>query len=249
MRNIELIGLGGLPLISRGDDLGKLIVETTAKQGIELRLNDVIVVAQKIVSKAEGRTVDLATIEPSGRAKSIAQQTGRDPRLCQVYLNESKAVLRIKGRMVIVRHKLGFECSSAGVDRSNVAPHSNGIVVLLPENPDQSARGIRQVVRDRLGITVAVVINDSLGRHDREGSIGLAIGVAGINPIEVRHQQDLFGNQANTAIAIVDEASAAASLVMGQADEKLPVVLVRGVQYTIDEQASIQQLLITEELS
>lgn len=247
MRNIELIGLGGLPLIRKGDDLGKLIVESTTQQRIELQSDDIIAVAQKIVSKAEGRTVDLATIEPSDEARKIADQTGRDPRLCQVYLNESKVVLRIKGRMVITRHKLGFECSSAGVDRSNVAPHSDGIVVLLPEDPDQSARGIREAIRDRLGIKVAIVITDSLGRHDREGSIGLAIGVAGIKPIEVRHQQDLYGNQANTAIAIVDEASAAASLMMGQGDESIPVVLIRGVRYTTDEEASIQQLLITGE--
>ncbi|MBU1092434.1 coenzyme F420-0:L-glutamate ligase [Patescibacteria group bacterium] len=247
MRDIKLIGLSGLPLIGKGDDLGKLIVESITKQGINLQPDDILAIAQKVVSKAEGHVVDLATIEPSAEANKIAEQTGRDARLCQVYLNESKAVLRIKGRMVITRHRLGFECSSAGVDRSNVAPHAQGIVVLLPENPDQSARAIRQAVNDQLGITVAVVITDSLGRHDREGSIGLAIGVAGINPIEVRHQYDLYGNEANTAIAIIDEVSAAASLIMGQADESIPVVLVRGVRYTRDDEASIFQLLITEE--
>ncbi len=244
MKKIELIGLENIPLVNKGDDLGRLIIKSAVEQGIDFRQGDIVAVAQKIVSKAEGRTVDLAMIEPSVQARELAGQTGRDPRLCQVYLNESSAVLRIKGRMIITRHKLGFECSSAGVDRSNVAPHAAGIVVLLPEDPDESARKIRQAIRDRFRVTVSVVITDSLGRHDREGSIGLAIGVAGISPIEVRHQQDLYGNEAKTGIAIVDEASAAASLIMGQADENLPVVVVRGVRYTVDDQASIQQLLI-----
>ena len=177
----SLFGLQTLPLVTKGDDVGRLIVTATQREGIGIEEKDVLVVAQKIISKAEGATVDLKTVTPSPEAITLAKQTGRDARLCQVYLNEASEVLRVKGRMVITRHRLGFECSGSGVDRSNLAPHAEERVTLLPENPDQSAREIRDTIYTQTGCRVSVIVNDSFGRNDRDGSIGIAIGIAGIH--------------------------------------------------------------------
>ncbi len=239
-----LYGVPNLPLITRGADLGELIVEAALKDGFTIAERDVLVVAQKIVSKAEGAVVRLADVEPSPRAVELAESTGRDPRLCEVYLRESDEILGTKGRMVITRHRLGFICTGAGVDRSNIALHDEGVVVLLPRDPDRSARQIRQKIKEMIRADVGVIISDSFGKPDREGSIGIAIGIAGIRHLEERRQHDLFGNQANSSIALVDELAAAASLIMGQANESRPVVVVRGIEYTQDEDASIKRLLI-----
>lgn len=242
---VGLYAVQGIPLVQKGQSIGQLIVVACRGQGMEVHDNDVIVVAQKIVSKAEGRVVDLSTIVPSEAAQELADKTGRDPRLCQVYINESAAILGTKGRMVITRHRLGFECTGAGVDRSNVAPHSNATVALLPLDPDLSARRIRATIRELTGHQVAVVINDSFGKADREGSIGTSIGFCGIRYVESRSQQDLYGNPSKSSIALVDEIAAAASLVMGQSDEAIPVVIIRGARYTVDESTGIRDLLIT----
>lgn len=243
-QSIQLFALEGIPLIKQGDNIGALVAKTAEAQKIGVQSDDIIVIAQKIVSKAEGRTVDLKTVTPSERAQELARQTGRDPRLCQVYLNESREVLRVKGRHVVVLHRLGFECTGAGVDRSNVAPHAQGIVTLLPEDPDRSAREIREAINAATGQMIAVIINDSFGRRERDGSLGIAIGIAGIGALETRDQRDLFDNPSKNSIALIDELAGAASILMGQADEKVPAVLIRGVAFTRDENATIKTILV-----
>lgn len=239
-----LYAVPGLPLISEGNNLGELIVKAAQVDNFTFEDYDVVVVAQKTVSKAEGATIRLSEVVPSEQAQELASRTGRDPRLCEVYLRESVEVQETKGRMVITRHRLGFICTGAGVDCSNVASRDEGIVVLLPRNPDASARQIRNCIREMTGKDVAVIVSDSFGKPDRDGAIGIAIGIAGIRHLEVREQKDLFDNPVKASIALVDELAAAASMLMGQADEQRPVVIIRGVPYTPDENATIRDLLI-----
>ena len=242
MNTVTLYPVAGLPLIHEGDDLAAILLDGIVTS-VGIVDNDVLVVAQKIVSKAEGSVIELSTVTPSEHAKEIATKTGRDPRLCQIYLNEAKEVLAIKGRMVITRHRIGFVGSSSGVDRSNVGPHELGKVVLLPKDPDASARRIRNHIAKTTQKRIAVIINDSCGRDYRGGSVGMAIGIAGISAIEARHKKDLFGNDSNSQIALVDELAAAASMLMGQANEGVPAVLIRGMRFTINEDARITNLL------
>lgn len=243
MKSVNLYPLKTIPLVAIGDSIAKLIIEACQGEGLDLNDNDIIVIAQKIISKAEGAIVNLRSVNPSPEALKLAEQTGRDPRLVQVYLDESSELLYTKGRMIITRHKLGFVMSSSGVDRSNVAAHGEETVVLLPQDPDGSARRIREKIRTALKKDVAIIINDSGGRPDREGSVGLAIGLAGISALEIRAQIDLFGNPSNSQIALVDELAAAASMLMGQADESTPVVIIRGVNYSSNEQSKITDIL------
>lgn len=243
MKTVTLIPLATMPLITVGDNIAALIVVSSQKEDAILRDGDIVVIAQKIISKAENAVVDLKSIQPSPKALELAVQTGRDARLVQVYLDESSELLYVKGRMIITRHKLGFIMSSSGVDRSNVAEYSDETVVLLPKNSDKSAKIIRANIKNLTGKEVAVIINDSGGRNDREGSVGIAIGLAGIEAIEARLQNDLFGNSSKSQIALVDELAAAASILMGQADENVPVVIIRGVNYTPSENTSIINIL------
>ncbi|MBY0472870.1 coenzyme F420-0:L-glutamate ligase [Patescibacteria group bacterium] len=242
MGSYTVRAIGTLPLINPGDDLPALLIRAVESSG-SFEDSDVLVLAQKIVSKAEGAVVDLQTITASAEALQLAAQTGRDPRLVQVYLDEAKEVLAVKGRMIITRHKLGFVGSSSGVDRSNIAPHEAGRVVLLPRDPDNSARVVRARVLEHTGKTIAVIINDSCGRDYRDGSVGMAIGIAGIGAIETAEKVDLFGNVSHPRIALVDEIAAAASILMGQAGEGVPAVLVRGLTFTVSEKARITDLL------
>lgn len=236
---VELFAVLGLPLVKMGDDLAKMITDR-----IPVREGDVIVIAQKVISKAEGAIVRLANIVPGKYALELAEQTGRDPRLCQVYLDEATEVIKVKGRMIITRHKLGFVGSSSFVDKSNVAPYGDELVVLLPIDPDRSAQIIRSNILKETGKCVAVIINDSLGRDDRDGSVGMAIGIAGIAALEKESRNDLFGNPSSPSIDRVDELAAAASLLMGQTDEAVPTVVIRGARYTKDERARISDLLV-----
>jgi coenzyme F420-0:L-glutamate ligase/coenzyme F420-1:gamma-L-glutamate ligase len=242
MESINLYPVKDLPLVKTGDNLSEFIVDSLNKT-IGVEDNDIIVIAQKVVSKAEGAIVSLSEVEPSIEAKEIASQTGRDPRLCQIYLDEASEVIAIKGRMVITRHKLGFVGSSSGVDRSNIAPYEDEKIVLLPKNPDLSAENICKYVHEKVGKKIAVIINDSCGRDYRGGSVGMAIGISGIGAIETRVKKDLFGNESKNQIALVDELAAAASILMGQADEGIPVVLIRGVYFTNVENANIKDFL------
>jgi coenzyme F420-0:L-glutamate ligase/coenzyme F420-1:gamma-L-glutamate ligase len=206
-----LYAVPNLPLVKPGDDVVQLIWERATSDGFSFRDGDVLIVAHKIVSKAEGAIVHLVDVEPTDRAYDLAKVTGRDPRLCEVIVRESAEILGTNGRMVITRHRLGFLCTKAGVDRSNVGDESGERVVLLPADPDASARYIRNGVRMHAGCDVAVVIIDSFGLPDRSGPIGLAIGIAGIRHLEERESQDLDGRNAQSLLMLVDALAGAAA--------------------------------------
>jgi coenzyme F420-0:L-glutamate ligase/coenzyme F420-1:gamma-L-glutamate ligase len=241
--DLIIFSVPGIPLVNQGDDLGQIIYDRIICHRKNLEDGDVVVVAQKIISKAEGAVVRLGDVTPSEFAQRLAQQTGRDPRLCQLYIDESSEIIRVTGRMVITRHRFGFQCSSAGVDRSNLAPHEAGVALLLPRDPDLSAARLRARLEELSRAKLAVIISDSFGRSERHGSIGTAIGIAGIRHMEERVERDLFGNPSNTKIALVDELAAGASVLMGESAEGRPVVVVRGAHYTFDDGASIKPLL------
>lgn len=231
---LELLGLADFPLVEPGDDLVQLIGAALAHNGIELGPGDVLVIAQKIVSKAEGRYASLAAVEPGERALELARQADKDPRLVELILRESSEVLRVRPGVIIVEHRLGYVHANAGIDRSNIlSSDTDPRVLLLPENPDQSARDISAGLGAQCGVAPPVIINDSLGRAWRNGTMGIAIGTAGIAPLHNQvGEDDLFGNTLEvTEPAVADELAAAASLVMGQAAEGCPVVLARGMSF------------------
>jgi coenzyme F420-0:L-glutamate ligase/coenzyme F420-1:gamma-L-glutamate ligase len=209
---------------------------------------DVLVVAQKIVSKAEDRFVALATVTPSARATEIAGETGKDPRLVEVILSESKRVVRTRRDLIIVEHRLGIVLANAGVDQSNVGTDASDRVLLLPRDPDVSARALRGALAARYGCDVAVVINDSVGRAWRRGTVGIALGAAGLpSLLDLRGQPDMFGRQLRSSIVgLADEIAATASLMMGQAAESRPVVLIRGLSMP-REDAPAQSLVRPEQ--
>jgi coenzyme F420-0:L-glutamate ligase/coenzyme F420-1:gamma-L-glutamate ligase len=231
MTPVEIIPLQGLPLIGAGDDLIELIASALARNGVTPRAGDVLVVAQKIVSKAEGRLVDLATVEPSAKAVELAAEVDKDPRLVELILSESVRVVRARRGVLIVEHRLGFVMANAGVDQSNVGPQR---ALLLPRDPDRSAEALRLGLSSLIGADIAVVINDSFGRAWRQGTAGVAIGAAGLPAlVDLRGRPDLFGRKLEASITgFADEIAAAASLVMGQADEALPAVLIRGLHWS-----------------
>ena len=233
---VVLHPIRGLPLVRPGDDLAELLAASLAADDLSLADGDVLVVAQKVVSKAEGRLVRLADVTPSAAAVDLAARVGKDPRLVEVILGESRAVLRAVPGVLIVETRLGFICANAGVDHSNVAGDEEW-VALLPADPDASAATVRAALRRRSGAEVAVLINDSHGRPWREGAVGVAIGAAGIAAVaDLRGRLDLYGRPLRaTTVGTIDELAAAASLVMGQADEAVPAVLVRGVAFATDD--------------
>ena len=238
MTSLEVIALDGLPFVRPGDDLVELIASAFTRNDVAPRAGDVLVVAQKIVSKAEGRVVDLATIEPSAKALTLAAEVDKDPRLIEIILSEFVRVVRARRNVLIVEHRLGFIMANAGVDQSNVAPSDGSPrALLLPENPDRSAETLRRGLAGATGIDLAVVINDSFGRPWRQGTAGVAIGAAGLPAlIDLRGRPDLFGRTLEVSvIGFADEIAAAASLLMGQADEALPVVLIRGLRWSAPE--------------
>lgn len=232
MNPIEIIPLTGIPLIQPGDNLAQLLGDAIARSG-GLRDRDVLVIAQKIVSKAEGRYADLDQITPSPRAIEIARQCDKDPRLIEVILSESVEVVRLRPGLIITRHRLGFVSANAGVDRSNVAPEGVERVLLLPLDPDRSAARIRSAVRDRFDVDPAVIIADSHGRPHRLGTVGVAIGLAGLPGVEDwRGRKDLFGyTLQHTEVGLADQIASAATLLLGQAAESIPAVIVRGVPF------------------
>jgi coenzyme F420-0:L-glutamate ligase / coenzyme F420-1:gamma-L-glutamate ligase len=232
MNPIEIIPLTGIPLIQPGDDLAQLLGEAIARAG-DLRDRDALVIAQKIVSKAEGRYVDLDQITPSPRAIEVARQCDKDPRLIEVILSESVEVVRLRPGLIITRHRLGFVSANAGVDRSNVAPDGIDRVLLLPIDPDRSAAHIRATLRDRFGVDPAVIIADSHGRPHRMGTVGVAIGLSGLPGVEDwRGRKDLFGyTLQHTDVGLADQIAAAATLLLGQAAESIPAVIVRGAPF------------------
>lgn len=241
MSKTELIALDHFPLVKPGDDLVALILESVQKNHLQLQHGDVIVLAQKIVSKSENRYVDLTLITPSPAAVELAQKANKDARAMEVLLGESKEVIRTRTNVVIVEHNNGYVHANAGIDHSNIKQvEGKELLLLLPKDPDLSAKKLRTGIKDKTGIDVNVIINDSFGRAFRNGVCGVCIGSAGFEVIDNKiGHQDLFGNILQiTEIAIADEIAAGASLVMGQADEGRPVVIVRGLTLQPSEQGS-----------
>lgn len=242
---LEIFAIPGLPMVQAGDDLAALIANAVTAAATPLRDGDVVVLAQKIVSKAEGRTVDLATVTPSAEALKLAAQVEKDPRIVQVVLSESVRVVRSRPNLMIMQHRLGFVMANAGVDQSNVAP-ADGVqrALLLPVDPDGSAETIRAGLAARFGVKLGCIISDSFGRPWRRGTAGVAIGCAGLpSLIDLRGQPDLFGRILEVSIiGFADEIAAAASLLQGQAAEGQPVIIVRGLSWTAPD-ASIAELV------
>lgn len=232
-RRVELCALGGLPLISPGDDLPGLLADALRVMPIAPQDGDILVVAQKIVSKAEGRIVDLADVEPSPRARMLAREVCKDARLVEVILRESTEVVRHKKDVLIVAHRLGFIMANAGVDQSNVGRDGRSRVLLLPCAPDSSAARIKARLDEQFGADIGVVINDSFGRPWRNGVVGVALGAAGIPSLwNLVGAPDLFGREMRvTEVALADQIASAASLLMGEADEGLPAVHIRGLTW------------------
>lgn len=231
--NVALFALPGIPDVQAGDTVAALILSALRQAGLALQDGDVLVVTHKIVSKAEGRVVDLATVHPSPQAETLAAATEKDPRLVELILRESRGVIRQRGPTLIMETHHGWICANAGIDRSNVAGPEAEVVLLLPEDPDASARQIRAALQAATGADVAVIISDTHGRAWRQGVVNIAIGVAGMQPIaDLRGQPDMFGYVLRiTTVARADELAAAAGLVIGQAAERVPVVLIRGADY------------------
>ncbi len=220
------------PLVEEDDDLTALILRSLAATPMDLREGDILIIAQKIVSKAQGRRVKLSQVTPSESALELAQQTDKDPRLVELILSESKEVVRHKPGVLVVAHRLGFVMANAGIDQSNVEQEEGDVaVLLLPQDPDASANEIRQGILQQTGVKVGVIISDSVGRAWRNGTVGLALGSAGLTVLRnLKGREDLYGRPLQiTETGFADEVAAAASLVMGQADEGRPVVVVRGL--------------------
>lgn len=231
---IQIIGLSTLPIIRQGDDIAELTLKAAREQKIDFLEHDIIVIAQKIVSRAEGNIVDLRLVTPSALAQEIAKQNGKDPRHVEAILKETARIIRMQGPHLIVETRHGLVCANAGVDKSNVDDEES--VIVLPGDPDQSARRIRERFRDLSGIEVGVVISDTFGRPWRIGQVNVAIGVDGLTPIvDYRGSSDMFGRPLNvTQIALADELASAAELVMKKSDG-IPVAIIRGLDYARGE--------------
>lgn len=244
MKRIELLGVEGIGEVRAGDAVGQLIAEACARQGLGLADGDVVVIAQKIVSKAEGRLLSLDEVEPSERARELARQLDKVPELVEVILRESLRVVRTGGRALIVETRHGFVCANAGVDQSNVGLRQ---AALLPLDPDGSARRIRDEIGARTGMFPAVIISDSFGRAWRIGTVDVAVGVAGMKAVkDERGLEDPYGYRLKAAVsAVADELAAAAELVMGKRDG-VPVVVVRGFEIEKKEEGSGKDLLRPE---
>lgn len=235
--DVQLIGLRGAPHVSPGDDLAALVIHAAEQSGVTLADGDILVVTQKVVSKAEGRLVDLRKIEPSELARQVAEPYGKDPRYVEVVLRESVRIVRMERGLIISQTRHGFVCANAGVDASNVS--GGDVACLLPLDSDSSAERLRVELRERLGVAVAVVISDSFGRPWRMGIVNVAIGVAGMRPLlDYRGVPDDYGRVMHASIlAVADEIASAAELVAGKVN-RAPFVVVRGYQYPQGEGAA-----------
>jgi len=233
----QVFGIPGVPLVGPGDDLTGLILTAMAENGQALENGDCLCLAQKIVSKAEGRQVPLATVTPSPEAIALAAETDKDPRLVELILSESTELLRKKPGVLIMRHRLGLVGAHAGIDQSNIVHGEGEEALLLPKDPDASAAGIRTALRERLGIDVGVIITDSANRPWRLGTIGIAIGAAGLTVLDDhRGGVDMFGRELKvTLINRADAIASAAIMVMGETTERMPAAVVRGLPLTVGE--------------
>jgi len=228
--SVEIIGITNIPLIKKDDPLDEFILEAMARMDLEIHQGDILIMAETAIAKAEGNTIELKEINPTSKAQDFAAKTGKDPELVEAILQESSEIIKVGPDFIISETKHGFVCANAGIDESNVA---RGLATPIPENPDRSASQIRGKIEDATGKEIAIIISDTQGRAFREGAIGVAIGISGMDPMWDRSgERDLFGRELKTtAIAVADELASAASIVMGQANEGIPVVLIRGVDY------------------
>jgi len=226
------MAIPGIPLIKAGDDLKAIIQKALENAKITLHEDDVLVISSKIVSKAEDRLVKLDTIIPGQQARSVADETGKDPRLVELILKESTEISRKARGVLVTRHRLGFVSANAGIDQSNIGPQAQSYALLLPVDPDTSAQTLHQHLQTQTGLHIGIVISDSHGRPFRMGNIGVAIGVAGLPAIrDLRGQHDLFDRELRISIqGYADLIASAAHLVCGEGDEGYPVVLVRGLE-------------------
>lgn len=231
LSKVEIISILINDDIRDGDDIGNLILKSIKEKKESLKENDVIVITHKIVSKSEGRTIDLTKIIPSEESKKISSRTGKDPKLVELIISQSNEIIKIQREIIITETKHGFVCANSGIDTSNVGNSNH--VVLLPVDPDKSAREIRNYIRSKTKTNVAVIISDTFGRPFRKGQVNVAIGVAGINPIKSYiGDSDMYGNILRvTEIAIADEIASAAELVMGKS-LRVPVTIVRGYDFS-----------------
>lgn len=244
--------LDAFPLIKPGDSLADLILKSLSDSKIVLQENDILVIAQKIVSKAEGRLRNLVEVVPSEKAIELARITGKDPRFVELVLQESSSVLRTRENTLIVEHKNGFICANAGIDHSNVRGEwgeDHDWVLLLPEDADKSADRLRLALEDKTGLKLGILIIDSHGRAWRNGTVGITIGISGLpGLVDLRGTKDLFGFHLRiTQVAAADELAAGASLMMGQASEGTPAVHVRGFPYPLRE-SSLTELIRPKDL-
>jgi coenzyme F420-0:L-glutamate ligase / coenzyme F420-1:gamma-L-glutamate ligase len=242
---IKIIGINGIPLIKNGDDLSQLILKAAKLQDLQLNNEDILVIAETAVAKAEGNLIHLKNVKPSQNAIEIAEVTGKDAKLVEAIIKESNEIVKVGPDFIISETKHGFVCANAGIDESNV---DDGLATPIPLNPDNSAQVIREKLEKTTGKSVAVIISDTQGRAFREGAIGTAIGISGMLPAWDRcGELDLYDRELKTtSIAVADELSSAASLVMGQANEGIPVVIIRGVSYfqkLRNESATIKPLI------
>jgi coenzyme F420-0:L-glutamate ligase/coenzyme F420-1:gamma-L-glutamate ligase len=235
---IRIMGITGIPLLKEGDDLARIILDAAEKQGTPVAEGDILVVTQKIVSKVEGRVYKLSEIQPSILAKRLAKKMGKDPALVELVLRESRAIVRMSGRHLIAETRHGWICANAGVDVSNVS--GGDTAALLPVDPDRSAKELRQQIHQLSSKNVAVIVSDTFGRPFRIGHTDVAIGSSGITPVvDLRGSEDLFGYVMRVKeTAIVDELASAAELAIGNADEAIPVAIVRGLRYSPSEEGA-----------
>jgi coenzyme F420-0:L-glutamate ligase/coenzyme F420-1:gamma-L-glutamate ligase len=243
MNIIQIIGIEGLPIIKTGDNLAELICKAAERQGTPIQEGDIIVVTHVVVSRAEGRVVNLDEVAPSIFAKTVAELYDKDPAMVEVVLREAKSIRRMADGKIITETRHGFVCANSGVDKSNVP--GEHWVALLPEDPDASAARIRREIKRLTGCDVAVIISDTHGRPLREGEINVAVGVSGLKPIRDRRgEKDLFGYVLRVKqTAVADELSSAAELVIGQADEGVPAAIIRGYRYIKSEDARATELI------
>ncbi len=241
---LEIFPVPGLPLVKPGDDLAELIAGAMAEMGLALTDQDIVVIAQKVVSKAEDRFVRLDEVEPSERALELAKITGKPASLVELILADSREIVRVRRDLLVVEHRLGFISANAGIDHSNVS-ETEGVVLRLPEDPDASARAIRRRLAELTGANGPVLIIDSHGRPWRLGTAGVTIGLSGLAPVlDLRGTPDLFGAPLRyTDVGLADQIAAAATLVMGQAAEACPVVVVRGMPFTPNDAARAADVL------
>ncbi len=227
---VKLIGIKKIPLIKEGDNLAEIIVNAADSEDIKICNEDILVIAETAVAKSEGSIINLNSLKPSKLAVELSDQTGKNQNLVELIINESVEIIKVGPDFIISETKHGFVCANAGIDESNV---ENGLATPIPVNPDKSADKIRKEIENTTGKQVAVIISDTQGRAFREGAVGVAVGISGIESLWNRQGEiDLYGRELQTTnIAVADELASAASIVMGQADEGIPLVIIRGVDY------------------